>query len=420
MDARPGIRRLLPVVLLQAANLVSGLSNAVVMLAVPWLVLEETGSAAAAGAAAAVSALPALLASPVTGWLIDRLGRKPVSVASDLLSAASVAAFPIAAALGDLTYPVIVALAVLGAVFDPAGYSARRALLPDAAQASGVALDRLNGIHEGLFLVGWTVGPVVAAGLIAGAGPAAAFWLPCALFAVAALAVAAMRVGDAGQRARSEAAERGERDAGVRSLVLGFTALWRDRALRTLTIAVLVLAAVYMPTEAVVLPAHFNALGDPASLGIVISALAGGSMVGAFSYGWLSARMRRATLARLILLGTTASIVPMALLPPLPVLAAFGFLLGLSWGPFNPLMSTLVQTRIRPDEQGRVYGVQMAAFYAAPPLGMVLAGLSVDVFGVPATYLALAAGLAVCSLAVVFVRSVRELDEQPESMRNSP
>lgn len=410
MDAPPTTRRLLPVVLLQAANLVSGLSNAVVMLAVPWLVLEETGSAAAAGAAAAVSALPGLVVSPVTGWLIDRLGRKPVSVASDLLSAASVAAFPIAAALGDLTYPVIVALAVLGAIFDPAGYSARRALLPDAAEASGIGLDRLNGIHEGLFLVGWTVGPVVAAGLIAGVGPAAAFWLPCALFAVAAASVAAMRVGDAGQRARAEAAERGERDTGLRSLALGFTALWRDRALRTLTIAVLVLAAVYMPTEAVVLPAHFNALGDPASLGIVISALAGGSMVGAFSYGWLSARMRRATLARLILLGTTASIVPMALLPPLPVLAAFAFLLGLSWGPFNPLMSTLVQTRIRPDEQGRVYGVQMAAFYAAPPIGMLLAGLSVDAFGVRATYLVLAAGVATCAFAVVFVRSVRELD----------
>ena len=58
----PARGHLLPVVLLEAANLVSGLGNAVVMLAFPWLVLEATGSAAAAGAVAAISALPGLVA----------------------------------------------------------------------------------------------------------------------------------------------------------------------------------------------------------------------------------------------------------------------------------------------------------------------------------------------------------------------
>ena len=88
-------RRLLPVLFLEAANLTSGLGNAVVMLAFPWLVLQETGSAAAAGAVAAISALPALLAAPLTGWLVDRLGRKPVAIGADVVSALSVAAVPI-------------------------------------------------------------------------------------------------------------------------------------------------------------------------------------------------------------------------------------------------------------------------------------------------------------------------------------
>lgn len=403
-------QRRLPVVLLEAANLVSGLGNAVVMLAFPWLVLQETGSAAAAGAIAAISALPGLVAAPVTGWLVDRLGRRPVSIVADLLSAASVAAVPIVALTGHLTYGAILALAVIGAVFDPAGYSARRALIPDVSQAAGMDTDRLNGIHEGVFLVGWTAGPVIAATLIAGVGPEATFWLPGGLFVLAAIAVGGIRAGDAGQRARGVQADTARADAGLRSLTRGFTALWRDRALRTLTIATLVLAAVYMPTEAVVLPAYFTALEDPTSLGIVIAALSAGSMVGAFAYGWLAARLRASVLARMILIGTVIGIVPMAFLPPLPVLAGFGFLLGLSWGPFNPLMSTLVQQRIRPDEQGRVYGVQLAGFYAAPPLGMLAAGVSVEALGVATTYLALALVLAACSLAVVFIRSVRDLD----------
>jgi MFS family permease len=410
----PAPSRLLPVLFLEAANLTSGLGNAVVMLAFPWLVLQETGSAAAAGAVAAISALPALIAAPLTGWLVDRLGRKPVAIGADVVSALSVAAVPIVSMSIGLTYGSILALAIIGAIFDPAGYSARRALIPDAAQASGIDTDRLNGIHEGVFLVGWTAGPLAAAALIAGVGPEAAFWLPCGLFLLAALAVAAMRVGDAGQRGRAEAQAAGTPESGLSELVRGFTALWKDRALRALAIAVLIIAAVYMPTEAVILPVYFNALQNPAGLGIVIAAISGGSMIGAFGYGWILARVRPSVLVRIILIGTTLTVLPMTLLPPLPVLAAFGFLLGLVWGPFNPLFSTLVQRRIRPEEQGRVYGVQLAGFYAAPPIGMVVAGISVDALGVSVTYLALGLLLAACAIPIVFLRSISDLDNTHE------
>ena len=317
------------------------------------------------------------------------------------MSALSVAAVPIVAMTIGLTYGSILALAIVGAIFDPAGYSARRALIPDAAHASGMDTDRLNGIHEGVFLVGWTAGPLAAAALIASVGAASAFWLPCALFLLAAIAVAAMRVGDAGQRARDEAQAAGLNEGGLSGLVRGFTALWKDRALRVLAIAVLIIAAVYMPTEAVILPAYYNSLREPVSLGIVIAAI---------SDGWILARVRPSVIVRIILIGTTLSVLPMTLLPPLPVLAAFGFILGLVWGPFNPLFSTLVQRRIRPEEQGRVYGVQLACFYAAPPLGMVVAGISVDAFGVSMTYLVLGLLLAACSLPIVFLRSISDLD----------
>ena len=78
-----------------------------------------------------------------------------------------------------------------------------------------------------------------------------------------------------------------------------------------------------------------------------------------------------------------------------------------------------VQTRIRPDEQGRVYGVQLAAFYAAPPIGMLAAGAAVDAVGVPLTYLALGLLLAACSFTVVFLRSVRDLD-RPSALSLEP
>jgi MFS family permease len=397
-----------PVVLLESANAASGIANAIVMIVIPWLVLERTGSAASAGLVVAASSLPGIVVAPLVGFAIDRFGRRIVSIVSDVLSALSVAAFPIVALRQDVTLPWILALAVLGATFDPAGSTARRSLLPDVATASRFPLDRLNGIHEGIFGVGWAIGPALGAVLIGIVGPVQAFWVPFALFVAAIVSVVLLRVGDAGQDARAAS---GESATGAwRGLVLGATVLWHDKALRAVTVALMVLAAVYLPTESVVLPAYFEPLGEPMSLGILVSVMSAGTVIGAFGYGWLSTRFTRYQLTRMVLIGTAASIIPLALLPPLPVMIVAGFVLGLAWGPFSPLMNTLVQRRIPADLQGRVYGVQMSLFYAAPPLAYLLTGWSVENWGVEATYLALAVVLASTCIGALFVRSIRDID----------
>ena len=71
---------------LQVANLSSGVANGVVMITVPWLVLERTGSPAQAGLLAALVSLPGIFVSPVIGGLIDRVGRRAVSALSDICS----------------------------------------------------------------------------------------------------------------------------------------------------------------------------------------------------------------------------------------------------------------------------------------------------------------------------------------------
>ena len=395
----------LPVVLHQLSNFSSGLGNSIVMITIPWLILEETNSPAFAGLVVAISALPGLLISPIGGWLVDHLGRRAVSIGADLLSSLAVIAFPIVAMTTGLTSTTILIIAVVGAIFDPAGYTARKTLSADVAKASGLELDRLNGFHDGFMGVSWILGPAVGATLISTVGAVNSFWVSAGLFVFAALAIVFLRVGNLGKEVQDLAASRGE--VSDRSIRIGFQVLWNDKLLRTITISILILAAVYMPTETVVLSTYFEDLGKPASLGIVISALAAGSAIGSFGYGWISARMKRRALVRTIFIGTAISIIPMAFLPPLPILAIAGFFLGLSWGPFNPLISSLIQQRVPADQQGRVFGVQTAVFYAAPPLGMVLAGLSVENYGVGNTYLVLAAILSVTSILALLTKSLR-------------
>jgi MFS family permease len=399
------MRKSAPVILHQISNFASGLGNSILMITIPWLVLEETNSPAFAGLVAAVSALPGLLISPFGGWLVDHLGRRAVSIGADLLSSLSVIAFPIVAMTSGLSSISILVIAVTGAIFDPAGYTARKTLLADVAKASDTELDRLNGIHDGFMGVAWIVGPAVGAGLISNVGAVNSFWASAALFVIAALSITFLRVGNLGKEARELAEELGTTTD--KRMQVGFKVLWNDKLLRTLTIAILVLAAVYMPTETVVLPTYFEDLENPAGLGLVISALAAGSAIGAFGYGWIIARVSRKNLVRMVLIGSAISMIPMAFLPPVPILMAAGFLLGLSWGPFNPLLSSLIQQRVPADQHGRVFGVQTAVFYAAPPLSMVFAGLSVERFGVGATYIVLASALAATAILVLFTKSLR-------------
>lgn len=399
-------------VLLEIANVASGTGNGVVMVVVPWLVLELTGSAAAAGLVAALSTLPALVVIPVVGAAIDRFGRKPISVLSDLASALSVIAFPVVGWLIGLDFAWVLVLAVIGATLDPAGYTARKSLIVDTSRASGMRLETLNGVHEALFAVGWTFGPLIGALLIASFGAVSAFWVPGAMFVVAAASIAAIKVGDAGRDAVEAGAEE---VGGWRGITRGFVVLNADHALRALTVAVMILTGVYLPTESILLPVHFEALAEPESLGLVIAALAGGSVLGSFAYGWISRRLSSYQIIRLAMIGTAVAIIPMAFLPPLPLLLIAGFLLGLSWGPMQPLLNVLVQQRVPAQEQGRVFSVQLTSFYVFPPLAMLLTGAATERWGVSPVYLTLAGLLIVVGIVTLALASVRAIDKAPVS-----
>jgi len=397
------MKRNYKVFLLQFSNFTSGLANSIVMITIPWLILERTDSPAFAGLVVAISALPGLIISPIGGWLIDHVGRRAVSISADILSSLSVIAFPLFASLFGLTNLAILLIAFFGAIFDPAGYTARRTLLSDVARDTKSDLDRLNGIHEGFLGVSWIAGPAVGAWLIASVGAINSFWVSAVLFILAALSIALLRVSHVNESTNETSEIKSDR-----GLRVGFVTLWQDKLLRTITIAILVIAAVYLPTESVVLPTYFENLGNPTGLGLVISALAGGSAIGAFGYGWITKRVSRRTIARFTLIGSAIAIIPMASLPPLPILIGSGFLLGLAWGPFTPLMSTLIQQRVPADQHGRVFGVQTAVFYAAPPLGMVISGLAVERFGVSATYVGLALILSSTAILTLLTKSLRE------------
>ena len=102
--------------------------------------------------------------------------------------------------------------------------------------------------------------------------------------------------------------------------------------------------------------------------------------------------------------------VPLAFLPVPAVMVVPALLIGLAWGPMEPLLNTLVQERFPAHHHGRVYGVQLSLYYASAPLGQLLAGISVAWFGVQPVLFAVAAGLVGVALLVATMPTLRALD----------
>jgi macrolide resistance protein len=84
-----------PLYALFVADSISLVGNVIAQVAIPWFVLETTGSPAWTGVAVFFNFLPIMLAGLFGGVVVDRLGFRTTSVVADLGSAAAVAAIPL-------------------------------------------------------------------------------------------------------------------------------------------------------------------------------------------------------------------------------------------------------------------------------------------------------------------------------------
>ena len=400
-----------PLYLLEGANALSGLSNAIAIITVPWLIFERTGSATQAGIVVAASAIPGIIISPFVGALIDHYGRKRVSIGSDLLSALSVMLFPIWDSLFGLTFASIATFAVLGAAFDPAGYTARKSLIPDVAKASNTSMDKLNSWHEAVFSGGWALGPAIGAIAISLVGAANSMWIVFVAFILAIILISMLHVGDLGLEHREEI---NDQEKFWSSTLRGLQVLKSDKAMYYLTISIVFLVMVYLPTESIILPKYFSEIDDPRGLGFVLSSMAAGSIATTLAYPKLVKHFKKRSIVIGSLAATSLAMIPMTLFPPIGLFVLAGFLLGLGWGPMNPLMNSMVQQRVAPHIQGRVFGVQTSLFYASGPIGMFVTGVSVDAFGVRPVYIAAVSILIVFQLFIMFLPDLHDLDREAQ------
>jgi H+ antiporter protein len=398
-----------PALLILSSAFLAAAANGISMVAFPWLVLQRTGNATDASVVAAAATLPLLIATLVAGTAVDFLGRRPVAMLSDAMSAVSVAAIPVIVAtmgLDALTTAALAGLAAAGSFFDPGGMTARQSMLPEAAGRAGWTLDHTNSVYEAVFNLAYITGPGIGGLLIATIGGVNTMWVTTAAFGCAILTIAVLRLPGADRPDRSKQPE------GVLSgVVEGLKFVWHNRVLRTLGLIDLSVTALYLPMESVLFPKYFTDRNEPAQLGWVLMALSIGGLAGALSWTVTSKfASRRTTVLTAVLTFGAASLI-ISVLPPLPVILVLCALVGLVYGPIGPIYNSVMQTRTPENMRGRVVGVMTSMTYAAGPVGFMLAGPLIDTFGLRATFLVLAVPILLIGLAAPWIPALRELDQ---------
>ncbi len=107
-------RSRLPLAAFLTANAISITGNRITQLAIPWFVLQTTGSVAKTGLAGFFTLLPVVISSALGGVIVDRLGLRRASVVSDVASGLSVLLVPVLFHTVGLPFAALLAVVLPG------------------------------------------------------------------------------------------------------------------------------------------------------------------------------------------------------------------------------------------------------------------------------------------------------------------
>ena len=384
--------------LLFAAQSISSLGDRLVPVALAFAVLDLTGSATALGAVLAAQTIPLVAFVLFGGVWADRLSRRRVMLASDLVRAVSQGSSAALLLTGRAHVWELVALqAVYGtavAFFGPAAL----ALLPETVETS--QLQQANSLIALSGNVAAVIGPAVAGVIVAASHPGWGLAFDAVTFLGSAACVAAMPPVVAAVR---------ERAPMLSELRAGWSA-FRARRWLWITVACFTLYVGFgwAPWQVLGPQIARQSLGGPGAWAAIVVALGVGSVAG----GLIALRFRPRYPLRMsmcvFVTVTPAMMASVAAHAPLPLILALALIDGSAGTMFNTFWFTSMQSDIPAGEQARVFSWDYLGSTAMLPLGQALSGPVAATLGLSTT-LYCAAGVTFVLFALALsARAVRD------------
>ncbi|MFF7234373.1 MFS transporter [Streptomyces sioyaensis] len=381
--------------LLWCGGLLANLGSRMWTLALPLLVLRETGSPAEAGLVGSVAGITLVAAVIPAGAVADAVERRRLMLGCELAGVAVSLTLAMSVLAGNpmlwLMLSAVAVVSVQGLVYLPAANALLRAVVP--AGQVGPALSRLQAREAGAAVAGPLLG-----GLLFGVSPAVPFAAAAGGLLVSFSCLLAIR-------ARS-APGRTERPLTPRHMVAGLRFVWRQRYVRT--VLVVFGGGLNAAFGAVMLVAlTTGARTDPSgrSSGAIVALAAVGSLVGAL----LAPRLRAFEHTRsavTLCCWTAGVIVPLLAAVTAPMLIGALLAVVLCVTAVGNVAFSTELLQLTPEKlTGRVSSATNLISMASQPIGPLAGGLVADRFGHAIAFLVFGAVIVIG--AVVLTASLR-------------
>jgi MFS family permease len=389
--------------LLVLATLGSGLGTYLAALALTVHVYDVTGSPTWVSALLIVEFVPTIVIGLALGPLVDRLSRRRLMIASDLVRLGVFCALPFVDRAA-----VIVALAGVAGFatgfFRPAANAALPNLVPQDE------LPMANSLLQTVENLSWLIGPVVGGAVVAAWGTDLAYWLNAATFLLS--AVLLLGIAEAALRG-GEMTSRGH----WRDVADGLALVLRSRPLRLVLVVwsvALIGNAAFNVAEVFFAKDELDS-GD-FGFGVLVGATGLGLTVGGFYGGRAIDRfgVLRVYVGSLVL--WSVGVAAAALSPSLGLAAAL-VAAGLVGNGAAVVCNLVLVQRGAPDHlRGRAFTVIMSTNYLLLGLGMAVAGPLTDAVGARWMWGAAAAAYGVAALlAVILSRGLALAEADPRA-----
>ncbi len=379
------------------ASLASNAGSWLQIVASGWLIFEATGSPAAVGALALVTRAPAIAFSAYAGGLADRFDRRLVGAWTFGLQAVAAAALAVITLVGGTHVAAIYVLTFAVGLGFALGLPAMLALIPALVPAP--RLSQAVSLNAAGINVARLAGPAIGGGVLVLFGATACFALNAVSFL--ALVWVLLRLSP-----RPAVVHGGSR---VRmSDALRYAA--GDPAIRRLVVGMAIFTTLASPIQELA-PVVADRLDAGATgLGLLLGAMGGGALGGA----WLLERLHARSYPRHLALPTAttlfaAGLMVVALTPWFTLgLAGMAFA-GAFWIWMFAATNTATQLRAPPRLLGRLLGLYQLSVIGPIALGSTVAGLVAEEAGISATLAGCAALLGAWGLWSLR-HPVREID----------
>ena len=407
-----------PLFALYAANTISAVGDVLMFIAVPWFVLQTTGSVVQTGVAAFLSTAAVAASALLGAAVVDRLGFRRASVVSDLASAVSVALIPLLYETVGLPFWALLLLVFLAGLLTTPGATARAAMVPDLAELAHVRLERATAASDGATRLSRFIGAPLAGVLIAVIGSGNLLWIDAISFAFSALVIgrAVPALLPAMQPTASATGDETAPRRFLTGLREGFAFIRSDPVLLWPILVVLVTNLLDAGNSEVLLPVFVkDTYGTAVWLGAMVAATGAAAFLGTIVFGAIGHRLpRRLTLGVAFTIGGSfRPFVTVGFAAQPFVLVALFAVCGFFIGAINPIFDTVAYQRIPVALRARVFGVLTAGSMLGAPLGGLIAGGITPVIGITVALLLFGAVYFIATTSLLVNPALKGMDARP-------